>query len=166
MIKLSTILPARDRAARPILLVSFALNLFFIGLGVALALRHSVSEPTSIVAESPRAPAARIELLATMLPAADAQKLRAQFRSQEVAIDAARDAYMRSRDTVSGAMRAEPFSVERLRAAMTHARAMRQMLEDALQDVVATAAVGMSPEARDRLANRSPRPQAPDGPGG
>lgn len=164
MIRLPTILPARDRASRPILLASLALNLFFIGLGVALALRHSAAGSSS-VAESPRAPEVRIERLAEMLPAADAQKLRAQFRARAVAIDAARDAYLRSRATVSGALRAEPFSAERLRAAMTQARTRRQMLEEALQDVVTSAAVGMSAEARGRLAEQS-HPQAGDGPGG
>jgi uncharacterized membrane protein len=162
----STISPPRDRNSRRILLVSLGLNLFFVGLGVALAVRHAETESPSITAESPRGPAVRIERLAAMLPAADGQKLRAQFHAREVAIDAARDAYMRSRDSVSGALRAEPFSSERLRAAMTNARAMRQMLEEALQDVVAKAAVGMSPEARGRLAIRSPAPRAGNRPDG
>jgi uncharacterized membrane protein len=164
-------LPPRARAPRPILLVSLALNLFLIGAGMALALRHSLSEPPPVVADSSAAPAARIERLAAMLPAADAQKLRAQFHVQEVAIDAACTAYMQSRDTVSGALRAEPFSAERLRDAMTLARARRQSLEEALQDVVATAAVGMSAEARGRLAPRGPSPNVDspslgNGPGG
>jgi uncharacterized membrane protein len=163
MTMLSTISPWRNSASRPVLLLSLALNLFFIGVSVALALRQSAVEHTTLTAEISRTPAARIERLAALLPAADAQKLRGQFHAREGAIDAAREAYLQSRDTVAGALRAEPFSVEKLRAAMSQARARRQLLEETLQDVVATAAIGMSADARGRLATRGPRPRQSGG---
>ena len=67
---------------------------------------------------------------------------------------------------LDGALRAEPFNVDTLRAALTQTRASRQMLEEALQDVVTTAAVEMSTEARGLMVNPPANRRLPDGPGG
>ena len=156
---------AATRGLRPLLLASLALNLFLIGIAAAIGLRHLIELAPSVGPEGIRGPAARIERLATMLPAADAQKLRAQFDARRPAIDAAREAYLRSRESLDGALRAQPFTIEGLRAALAQARASRQLLEEALEDVVATAAVEMSTEARGRMVERSPKSRTPDGPG-
>jgi uncharacterized membrane protein len=157
---------AAMRGLRPVLLASLALNLFFLGIGAAIGMRHLITLAPSAGPESIRGPAARIERLATMLPSADAQKLRAQFLARRPAIDAARDAYLRSRDGLDGALRAEPFNIETLRAALARARASRQLLEEALEDVVATAAVEMSTEARGRMMDSPQNSRAPNGPDG
>jgi uncharacterized membrane protein len=165
MMTLSATAPSETRRSAAILLVSLALNVFFVGVGAALGLRSYLALPAASVSETGRNPAARIERLATMLPLADAQKLRAQFRAREAAIDAAREAYLRARAVLEGALRAEPFSIDALRAALTQTRASRQKLEEALGDVVATAAVEMSAQARVRMVTQNPNPRRPDGPG-
>jgi Spy/CpxP family protein refolding chaperone len=54
------------------------------------------------------------------------------------------------------ALRAEPFNPEALRAGMADARAARVKLDEAFQDVVATASAAMTPEGRRTLADWTP----------
>ena len=64
------------RSSRVVLMVSLALNLFFIGAAAALAWRHYAWDRREAWT-----PGARVERLAASLPSADADKLRAAFRA-------------------------------------------------------------------------------------
>jgi uncharacterized membrane protein len=156
---MSSTMTFNDRPTRWLLIASLALNLFVIGTAGALLARHFVAAPPQATTERPRTAAARIERLATGLPAADAEKLRAAFRAREGAVEAARDTLNKAYDRTRTILRSEPFEPAGLRAAMADSREARVRYEQALQDVIATAAADMSPAGRDRLADWGrPRP--------
>jgi len=149
-----SIVPTNERPSRSILLVSLALNLFVIGVGGALAARHFLADGSA--PEPARTAAARIDRLAATLPGADAEILRAEFRARAVSVEAANTQYRRAQDRIRNALRAEPFRVEPMRAAMAETRATRQRLGEALEDVIASAAVKMSSDGRHKLADWTP----------
>ena len=131
--------------SRWLLLGSLALNLFLIGLMVALVTR----EPPA----PDRSPAGRIDGLAAALPAADGAKLRANFAANRASVEGARNKYEDSRDKIRAVLRREPFDTTALRAAMAESRAARQEFDTALQAVMAQAAGEMSPAGRAALAD-------------
>jgi uncharacterized membrane protein len=139
------------RRSRWILFVSLALNLFFVGACAALAWRHYAWER-----HGPWNPATRIERLAASLPAGDGEKLRSEFRAHQRNIETAITIYRQAQRHMRDALRAEPFNAEALRAAMAEARTARGKLDEALQDVIATAGAAMTPEGRRSLADWTP----------
>ena len=144
--------PARSRRwSRWILFVSLALNLFFIGAWAAFAWRHYAWER-----HRPWTPATRIERLAAALPAGDAEKLRSEFRTHQGNIEAAVAAYRQAQRKTREALRAEPFNADALRSVMAEARNARGKLDEALQDVIASAGAAMTPEGRRSLADWTP----------
>jgi uncharacterized membrane protein len=146
--------PASARAgrwSRWILFVSLALNLFFVGAWAAFAWRHYAWER-----HRPWTPATRIERLAAALPAGDADKLRSEFRAHQGNIEAAIMSYRQAQRGMRDALRAEPFNADALRSAMAEARSARGKLDEALQDVIASAGAAMTPEGRRSLADWTP----------
>ena len=144
--------PARaGRWSRWILFVSLALNLFFIGAWAAFAWRHYAWER-----HRPWSPATRIERLAAALPAGDAEKLRSEFRTHQGNIEAAVTRYRQAQRGTREALHAEPFNGDALRSAMAEARNARGKLDEALQDVIASAGATMTPEGRRSLADWTP----------
>jgi uncharacterized membrane protein len=143
------------RPLRWALLTSLAVNLFFIGSVGALVLRSYLAGPP-LSAERPHTAEARIDRLAATLPAADADKLRAQFATESSSAEAARETYDRALEQVKSSLRAEPFDASALRAAMANARSARLALDQVLQDIIATAVSRMSSTGRDRLADWTP----------
>jgi uncharacterized membrane protein len=139
--------------SRRILLVSLALNLFFVGAWAALAWRHHFGPPHGGAGGSP---ATRIERLAAGLPAADAEKLRSEMRARAGKLDAATGAFRRAQMHVREALRGEPFNPDVLRSAMADARAARLAVDEAIQDVIAAASAQMAPEGRRKLADWTP----------
>jgi uncharacterized membrane protein len=136
--------------SRRILLASLALNLFFVGAWAALTWRHYAQQ------RGPWTPEMRIERLAASLPSADGEQLRAQFRAHAQGIEAATSAFRQAQIRMRAALRAEPFNAEALRAGMADARAARVKLDEAFQDVIATASAAMTPEGRRTLADWTP----------
>ena len=148
----------QDRSARWWLIGSLALNLLFIGTIGTLAVRHALAPSQPSATERPRTAAARIERLAAPLPAADAEKLRAAFRAREAAAEGGREGLNRAFERTQAAMRAEPFDAAQLRAAYGEVRAARPVYEQAMQDIIASAAGEMSREGRGKLSEwPSPR---------
>jgi uncharacterized membrane protein len=143
------------RTSRWLVLISLALNLFFVGVAGALVARNYLSTPV-LVAVPDRSVASRIDRLAATLPPADAEKLRAEFRARLATVEPAREAYRRAQDTTRDILRTEPFDIGALRAAMAQARAARLVLDEALHGVVAAAAAQMSPAGREKLADWPP----------
>ena len=129
------------RRSRWILFASLALNLFFVGACAALAWRHYAWER-----HGHWNPATRIERLAASLPPGDGEKLRSEFRAHQSNIEAAVTTYRQ----------AQRHMREALRAAMAEARTARGKLDEALQDVIATAGAAMTPEGRRSLADWTP----------
>jgi uncharacterized membrane protein len=145
-----------DRTSRVILLISLALNLFFLGLISAGPIRHLFHPHQRPVIEPRRSAAERIDRLASTLPTEDADKLRAAFRTKDRTLESAHAAYRKAQESMRSTLRAEPFDASALRSAMTEVRAARQSLDAALQDVIATAATEMSPAGRSKLAEWTP----------
>lgn len=145
-----------DRPSRVILLISLALNLFLLGLISAGPVKLLFHHHQRGIIEPSRSAAERIDRLAATLPAEDADKLRAAFRTQQTTLESAHAAYRKAQESMRATLGAQPFDVSALRAAMTDLRAARQSLDTVLQDVIATAATEMSPAGRKKLAEWTP----------
>jgi len=137
-------------SSRWLLLGSLALNLFFIGIAAALAVR------------APSPPAwdrdvfVRVERLAATLPPADADLLRGQIRTNRGNIEDAQSKYRAAQDVIRQTLRHDPFDAAAMRAAMTQTRAARQNFDQVIQGVFAGTAAQMSSSGRNALADWPP----------
>lgn len=149
-------LPAPTQGtSRWLLLGSLALNLFFVGVAVAMAIRAPVPsywDPNVFV---------RVERLAATLPPADADILRGQINSSHAAIEDAQTRYHSARQHIHDLLRQEPFDLEAMRAAMAQSRVARQTFDQTVQGVFADIAVKISPAGRQALANWPPGRKPP-----
>lgn len=139
--------------SRWLLLASLALNLFFIGVAVAIAVRGPAPpprwDPNVFV---------RVERIAATLPPADAAILRGAMQANHDAIENAQAKYHTARDHIHAALREDPFKIEHLRAAMAETRAARQAYDQVIQGVFAGVASKMSSTARHAVADwRNPK---------
>lgn len=145
-------LPGTERASRWLLITSLALNLFFIGAGVALLLQGEFSAAGGQAIRD-HSLSGRIERIAARLPQADAAKLRVAYRSDRGELDQLWATYRSTQDGIRAALRADPFQVDALRAAMARMRSARQLFDTRIQDFFATVASQMSPAGRQKLAD-------------
>ena len=143
--------PAISRgSSRWLLLGSLALNLFFVGVALAIVVR------------APAAPTwdrnvfVRVERIADTLPPADADLLRGQINANRQLIEDAQTKYRAAQDQIRATLRQEPFDVEAMRAAMAKTRAARQAFDQVIQGVFAFSASQMSPAGRSALADWPP----------
>ena len=140
----------RDGSSRWLLLGSLALNLFFVGVAVAMAIRApapSYWDPDVFV---------RVERLAATLPPADADILRGQINANHAAIEQTQTQYHAARQRIHDALRQEPFNVEAMRTAMAQTRASRMAYDQTIQNVFADIAAKITPAGRQALANWPP----------
>jgi uncharacterized membrane protein len=146
--------PATTRPVkRWLLLGSLALNLFFIGIAIAMAVR-SPPPPRNW----DRDIFARTERLAERLPKDDGAILIAQMNANRDAIEKTQQQYRTGQDAIRESFRKEPFDADAMRAAMSETRAARQAFDVAVQAAFANAATQMSQAGRVALADwRSPR---------
>lgn len=139
--------PARG-GSRWLLLGSLALNLFFVGVALAMAIRAPAPpprwDPNVFV---------RVERLASTLPSADAALLRNAVQANHNVINDAQSKYHAARDRIHATLREESFKVEDLRAAMAETRAARQNYDQVIQGVFADVAAAMSPAGRRAVAD-------------
>lgn len=138
---------AERRSTRWLLLGSLALNLFFVGVAIAMLIRGPEPPPTW-----DRNVFVRVDRIAATLPPADGNVLRSSINNIQPALEAAQTEYRASQDSIRNAVRQEPFSVEAMRTAMTKTRAARQNFDQILQGAFADAAAKMSPSGRQALA--------------
>jgi uncharacterized membrane protein len=138
-------------SSRWLLLGSLALNLFFIGALIALAIR-----PPAPASNWDRDVFVRIERIANSLPSNDAATLRAQISANRTGIEAAQMKFRSAQGTIRDAMRTEPFDAEALRSAMATARTARQAFDQTIQSVFAGSAAQMSQTGRQALADWPP----------
>jgi uncharacterized membrane protein len=137
-------------SSRWLLLGSLALNLFFVGVAFALAVR------------SPAPPAwdrdvfVRVERVAATLPPSDADLLRGQIKTNRAAIEGAQSNYRAAQDIIRETLRQEPFDPEAMRAAMAKTRTARQTFDQTIQGVFAGSASQMSSAGRHALADWPP----------
>jgi uncharacterized membrane protein len=132
------------------LLGSLALNLFFVGIALAMAIRAPAPSTWD------RNVFVRIERMAATLPPSDAALLRGQIEGQRPVIETAQTAYRAAQDEIRENLRREPFNDAAMRAAMAKTRAARQNFDQTLQGVFATVAAQMSPAGRRAVADWPP----------
>jgi uncharacterized membrane protein len=145
-------IPARS-GSRWLLLGSLALNLFFVGVALAMAIRAPA--PPS---RWDRNVFVRVERLAATLPQADADILRGAVQANHDAIESTQTKYQAARKDIHAALREEPFKIENLRAAMAETRAARQAYDQVIQGVFADIASSMSSAGRHAVADwRNPK---------
>jgi uncharacterized membrane protein len=140
-------------SSRWLLLGSLALNLFFIGVVLAIAVR-----PASAPTPSTWDPDVfvRMERIAQTLPSADAAVLRGQVEASRPTVMNAQSTWQNDRETIRQTLRSEPFDAADLRSVMARTRADRQTYDQVLQNLFAEAASKMSHEGRLALANWPP----------
>ena len=137
-------------SARWLLLVSLALNLFFVGVVVAIAIR------------APSTPArerdffVRIDRLAATLPPADADLLRGGIKTSRAVIEDAQTKYRTAQDGIRDTLRQDPFDPAAMQAAMAKSRAARQNFDQVVQGVFASTAAQMSSAGRHAVADWPP----------
>jgi uncharacterized membrane protein len=140
--------PTMSRSGpRWLLLGSLALNLFFVGVAVAMAVRAPAKprwDPNVFV---------RVERIAEMLPPADAKIVLDGMRANHAAIDQAQTSYYAAREEIHETLRQDPFKVADMRAAMAKMRSARQTYDEVVQNVFADAAPKMSSAGRHALAD-------------
>lgn len=137
-------------SSRWLLLGSLALNLFFIGVAVALAVR-SPAPPTW-----DRDVFVRTERLAATLPPADADILRGEIKAHRDTIESLQNKYSMAREAIRDTLRQDTFDPTAMRAAMAQTRAARQAFDQTIQGVFAGSAARMSPAGRKALADWPP----------
>jgi uncharacterized membrane protein len=136
--------------SRWLLLGSLALNLFFVGAAVAMAIR------------APAAPTwdrnvfVRVERIAATLPPADADLLRSEINANRAAIENTQAGYHSAQDGIRVTLRQQPFDPAALREAMAKTRAARQNFDQTIQGVFAGVATQMSAAGRHALADWPP----------
>jgi uncharacterized membrane protein len=149
--------PAIERgASRWLLLGSLALNLFFVGIAIAMAVRAPAPSYWD------RNVFVRIDRLAATLPPADADILRGEVNANRAPIESAQTAYHTAQDHIREVLRQEPFDVETLRAAMAKTRTARLTSDQTVQGVFAVIAAKISPAGRQAMANWPPGRKSAD----
>ena len=150
-------MPAMSRASgsRWLLLGSLALNLFFVGVALAMAIRAPAPprwDPNVFV---------RVDRLSATLPPADADlparpdQGHAPRRHRDRADANTTTRSDQIRDTFCG----EPFDVEAMRAAMAKTRAARQNFDQVVQGVFADLGPQMSSRPAASACRLAARPQ-------
>jgi uncharacterized membrane protein len=134
-------------SSRWLLLGSLALNLFFVGVAVAMAIRAPAPSAWD------RNVFVRVERLSATLPQADADLVRGQMQAHHTAIEDAQNMYYAARDQIRETFRQDPFKPDAMRAAMAKTRAARQNYDQVIQDVFADVVDKMSSAGRHALAD-------------
>jgi uncharacterized membrane protein len=148
---IAQIAPTMTRgSSRWLLLSSLALNLFFVGVVFAVAIRAPAP------ATWDRNVFVRVERIAATLPPSDADLMRGQIKNNRGDIEDAQTKYRAAQDVIRDTLRQDPFDAEALRAAMTKTRAARQAFDQTIQGVFASAALQMSSAGRHALADWPP----------
>jgi len=143
------VMPATSRSStRWLLLGSLALNLFFIGIAIAMAVR-----PPPPARNWDRDIFVRTERLAEGLPKDDGAILIAQMNANRNAIETTQKQYRAAQEAIRDSFRKEPFDQSAMQAAMGDARAARQAFDTAVQNAFASAATRMSQPGRIALAD-------------
>lgn len=137
-------------STRWLLLGSLALNLFFVGVAVAMAIRSPAPSAWD------RNVFVRVERLAATLPPADGDLLRGHVNANRAAIEEAQTNYRGAQDAIRETLRQEPFDPGAMRAAMAKTRAARQTFDQTVQGMFASAAAQMSSAGRNALADWPP----------
>jgi uncharacterized membrane protein len=137
-------------SSRWLLLGSLALNLFFIGVAVAMFVR-APGPPTW-----DRNVFVRVERIAASLPLSDANILREQIKAGHDAVEDTQGKFRASQDTIRAMLRKEPFDIAAVEEAMAKARTARQNFDQTIQGVFANSAAQMSPAGRQALADWPP----------
>jgi uncharacterized membrane protein len=141
-------------SSRWLLLGSLALNLFFIGVATALAVR------TPTPPSWDRNVFVRVERVAATLPPSDADLLRGQIKANREAIEDTQTKYRAAQDVIRETLRLEPFDIAAMGTAMAQTRAARQAFDQVIQSVFAGTAAQMSSAGRHALADWPPGRQS------
>jgi uncharacterized membrane protein len=145
-----------ERRSKRFMLISVALNLFFVGIAATLFARSYFAPPSVVTVTIDRSAGARMERIAATLPPGDAEIMRAAYRDNATKLDSARDEFEDAVAAIKQSFRAEPYDAEATRKAMADTRTKHQRFIALLHDAIATAAGKMSPAGRAKLAEYSP----------
>lgn len=144
-----------ERRSKRYMLLSVALNLFFIAVAATLIARSYLAPAPELTITIDRSAGARIERIATTLPPADAAIMRAAYRDNAATLDLARAEVDRAVEVMKDSFRAKPYDVDASRGKMADTRAKYLRFLTMLHDAIAAAAGKMSPEGRAKLAEYS-----------
>jgi uncharacterized membrane protein len=150
-----SVLPQIESGGRVhwLLLGSLALNLLFVGAAGAVAYRYTSPVELMPITRIESNLGDRLESIADGLPPADADVMREELRDDGAKIARARADMRRSQEQVRRSLRAEPFDVDAMRAAMATNHEAHAQFDAVIHDMLATAASRMSPAGRDAIAD-------------
>lgn len=151
----SPIFAREERRSKRYMLLSVALNLFFIAVAGTLIARSYLAPAPELTITIDRSAGARIERIATTLPPADAAIIRAAYRDNAATLDSARAEVDRAVEVMKNSFRAKPYDTDTSRRMMADTRAKYFRFLAMLHDAIAIAAGKMSPEGRAKLAEYS-----------
>src|SRR5262249_34587278 len=137
-------------SSRWLLLGSLALNLFFVGVAIAMAVRAPAPSYWD------RNVFVRVERLAATLPPGDADILRGEINANRAAIESAQTDYHTAQDHIHEVLRRGPVEVEAMRPGMAKPRAAGLPWDQTVQGVFAIIASKISPAGRQAMANWPP----------
>jgi uncharacterized membrane protein len=141
--------------ARWLFPVSLALNVCLVGAAGAVALRYTGEVPLSTVARIDHSATDRLNRLAATLPATDAQVMRSELSADEIGVAEAQADLRLAQEEVRGSLRAEPFDLDAMRAAMQQVQAARDNYHEVLHRLIEASVVKMSVVGRNKLADWS-----------
>jgi uncharacterized membrane protein len=141
--------------ARWLLLASLALNVCFVGAAGAVAFRYTGEVPLSAVALIDHSATDRLDHLAAALPLTDAQLMRSEIRADEVRVAAAQADLRLAQEEARKSLRAEPFDIDAMRAAMQQVQMARENYHLVLHEVIEATVPKMSVVGRAQFANLS-----------
>jgi uncharacterized membrane protein len=162
-----------SRFLRILLIVSLALNMFFLGAGAVLIGRHMGGPPDRPMGffMKGRADFPGPGLMLRALPKETRERIEKEIAPEKAAMKAAMDASRQARRAAFAAFSAQPFSAETYRQKREAAEAADLATVRAVHAVLAKATAVMTPEERARLidAMKSHRfgpsfKDSPDGP--
>ena len=137
-------------SSRWLLLGSLALNLFFVGAAIAMAIRAPAASNWD------RNVFVRVERIAATLPPADADLLRGQVNASRAAIEDAQTKYRAAQEAIRTILRSDPFDPAAMQTAMANSRAARQNYDLVIQGAFAGPTAQMSSAGRHALADWPP----------
>jgi uncharacterized membrane protein len=137
---------------RWLLLGSLVVNLFFVGAAGAVAFRYSNNVPLTAVARFRHSGVERLTHIADSLPSSDAMVMRLELRADGRRAAAAQADLRLADEHLRDSLRANPFSLDAVHAAMAEDRTARENFDQVVQSVIAAAAVQMSDVGRAKLA--------------
>lgn len=142
-------LPPKNERSKTVLLASLAANILLISFAVGLAAGQGSNGPTGVFKLDPQQ---RVEILAGLLPAADAELLRRSYENRGNLFAVTQSDHDEAVRRVLALMAQPKLDLPALRAALAKARSNNERLNDLLSETLLEAIQKMPASSRVAFA--------------